>query len=195
MNAGMELMYYLVADGYRIKTPLFNLRMKIPGEYLGSETHLPRDLFPVARLQITERFRAYLREKVKVRIDGIDSAEGYIAEIHDESMDVTDDTTSQGHLLTIRGWGLKINGNEENTNKHRVGVSFMPAEGTTGLTEERASIIAVNEPRTLKIIVPESLQSGGKYTLKIVTQSSARNGAHLLKDLREIVSDTVLSIP
>jgi hypothetical protein len=27
MNAAMELIYYLVADGYRVKTPLFNLRM------------------------------------------------------------------------------------------------------------------------------------------------------------------------
>ena len=34
-NAFMELVYYLVADGYIIKTPLFNLRMRIPGEYDG----------------------------------------------------------------------------------------------------------------------------------------------------------------
>ena len=48
MNAGMELIYYLVADGFKIKTPLFNLRIKIPGEYNGSETHLNPDTFPAA---------------------------------------------------------------------------------------------------------------------------------------------------
>ena len=195
MNAGMELMYYLVADGYKIKTPLFNLRMRIPGEYIGSETHLPSDVFPVARLQTSARFRAYLKDKVKVLIGGMDSNDGYIAEILDETFDVTDDTTAPGHLLTIRGWGLKIDGSEDNQHNGSLGVFFMPAEGTTGLAEEKASIIAVNEPRTLKIIVPESLKSGGQYTLKIVTQSSARNSGTILKNLRDIQSETVLSIP
>ena len=60
MNAGMELIYYLVADGYKIKTPLFNLRMKIPGEYNGSETHLNHDAFPSARLQQSASLRNYL---------------------------------------------------------------------------------------------------------------------------------------
>ena len=195
MNAGMELMYYLVADGYRIKTPLFNLRMKIPGEYLGSETHLPPDVFPVARLQASGRFRSYLKDKVKILIGGMDSHDGYIAEIIDETTDSSDDTIAPGHLLTIRGWGLKIAGSEENIHKHILGVSFVPAEGSSGLAEEKAGTIVVNEPRTIKLIVPESLKSGGKYTLKIVTQASARNPAHILKDLREIHCDTVLSIP
>ena len=32
MIAGFELIYYLVADGYKIKTPLFNLKIRVPGE-------------------------------------------------------------------------------------------------------------------------------------------------------------------
>jgi hypothetical protein len=32
LNAGMELIYYLAADGYKIKTPLFNLKIRVPGE-------------------------------------------------------------------------------------------------------------------------------------------------------------------
>ncbi|MDR1248795.1 MAG: hypothetical protein LBK63_05775, partial [Treponema sp.] len=31
-TAACELIYYLVADGYKIKTPLFNLRIRLPGE-------------------------------------------------------------------------------------------------------------------------------------------------------------------
>ena len=193
MNAGIELIYYLVADGYRIKTPLFNLRMRIPGEYMGNETGLPSDIFPVARLQTSARFRDYLKDKVKVIIDGIDSNDGYIAEIFDESTGNFDDTTAPGHLITIRGFGLKVAGSEDNYGS--IGVFFMPAEGTSGLTVEKASIIAVNEPRTIKLIVPESLKSGGQYTLKIVTQTSAKSGSLILKNLREIVSETVISIP
>ena len=69
-NAFMELVYYLVADGFKIKTPLFNLRMKIPGEYNGSETHLVHDSFPSARMQQSVALRNYLKDKVKVVIDG-----------------------------------------------------------------------------------------------------------------------------
>jgi hypothetical protein len=32
MNAGMELIHYLVADGFKIKTPLFNVKIRVPGE-------------------------------------------------------------------------------------------------------------------------------------------------------------------
>jgi len=194
MNAGMELIYYLVSDGYKIKTPLFNLRMRLPGEYSGNETRLPPDLFPVARMQTSARFRIYLKDKVNVFIDGIDNNNGYIAEILDETTGLDDDATSPNHLLVIRGWGLKIDGSEENQNNGSIGVFFIPAEGTDGLTEEKASIIAVNEPRTLKIIVPQSLKSGGQYAIKIVTQTSAKNGSLILKNLREMLSESVLSI-
>jgi hypothetical protein len=37
LNAGIMLMYHLAADGYKIKTPLFTLKMRIPGEYEGTE--------------------------------------------------------------------------------------------------------------------------------------------------------------
>jgi hypothetical protein len=169
MNAGMELIYYLVADGYKIKTPLFNLRMRIPGEYIGSETHLPHDVFPVARLQTSGRFRNYLRDKVKIVIDGIDQADGYIAEIVDETTGLFDEYFSSGHLLTIRGWGLKIDGTEEN--KDKIGLFFVPLDDS--IETVKAEIIAVNEPRTIKIIVPSTLTSRLSYTLKIVTQTSA----------------------
>jgi hypothetical protein len=190
MNAGMELIYYLVADGYKIKTPLFNLRMRIPGEYIGSETHLPSDVFPVARLQTSARFRNYLKDRVKIVIDGIDHSDGYIAKILDETTGFIDDWTSHGHLLTIRGWGLKIDGTDEN--KDKIGLFFMPQD--QGVEPCKAEIIAVNEQKKIKILVPYSVGTGMKYTLKIVTQTSAKSSGNLLKNLREVVSDTIISI-
>ncbi|MDR3115182.1 MAG: hypothetical protein LBU25_06640, partial [Treponema sp.] len=82
-NAACELIYYLAADGYKIKTPLFNLGLRLPGEYDGSETSLPEGAFPQARLQIAAAFRQYIRDKVKVQFDGIEQAEGLIAEALD----------------------------------------------------------------------------------------------------------------
>ena len=78
LNAGMELMYYLAADSYKIKTPVFNLKIRIPGEYDGSETHLPGNVFPAARLQTSAAFRKYLKEHIKIEFDGIEGTDSMI---------------------------------------------------------------------------------------------------------------------
>ena len=44
LTDGMKLITCLVADGFKIKTPIFNLKVAIPGEYDGVETHLPTAL-------------------------------------------------------------------------------------------------------------------------------------------------------
>jgi hypothetical protein len=58
----------------------------------------------------------------------------------------------------------------------------------------KAEIVAVNEPKTLKVIIPAGLAIRTEYTLKIVTQSSAKNGAALLKTVREVRSDFKLVV-
>ena len=83
-TAAIELIYYLIASGYSIRTPLFNLRMRIPGEYSGLETTLPEGVHPVPRLRISSQFRKYLKDKVKLEIDGIDHSYGFIVEALDE---------------------------------------------------------------------------------------------------------------
>jgi hypothetical protein len=79
-TAACELIYYLAADGYKIKTPLFNLRIRLPGEYDGAETSLAKGLHPEVRMQSAAPFRQYIRDRVEVQFDGIDQAEGLIAE-------------------------------------------------------------------------------------------------------------------
>ena len=46
LTVGLKLIEYLTADGFKIKTPLFTLRLRVPGEYDGSETHLPAEGLP-----------------------------------------------------------------------------------------------------------------------------------------------------
>ncbi|MDR0584149.1 MAG: hypothetical protein LBG57_07385 [Treponema sp.] len=70
LTAAFELMLYLTADGFKIKTPLFNLRMRLPGEYDGGETCLPEGSHPEVWLQATSGFREYIREKVQVMAYG-----------------------------------------------------------------------------------------------------------------------------
>jgi len=78
-TAGSVLACYLAADGYKLNTPLFKMKVKVPGEYDGSETHLPHGVYPTVVLQATAQFRKYLREKVKIEFDGVEQADGLVA--------------------------------------------------------------------------------------------------------------------
>ncbi|MDR2782287.1 MAG: DUF4469 domain-containing protein [Treponema sp.] len=187
LTAGLELMHYLAADGYRIKTPLFNLRIRIPGEYDGGETRLPDGVFPEARLQVSAAFRAYLRDKVGLEFDGIETAEGFIAQAVDNATGLIDESATIGNRLTIHGSGLKLE--SDDLYKNDAGIYFIDGQGG----KVKADIIAVNEPRTLKAVVPAGLTAGADYRLLTVTQSSARNSGALLKNLREIHSEFKLT--
>jgi hypothetical protein len=180
-------MYYLAADGYKLKTPLFNLRIRLPGEYEGAETGLTEGLYPEVRLQSAAHFREYIRERVRVQFDGVDQADGLIAEALDEKTGEIDETATVGNILTIRGYGLKIESDKEH--EDRMGVFF---QGPSATIPVKAEIIPVNEPRTLKVIVP-ALTAGTVYNLRVFTMSSAHGSSNVLKTVRDMKSDFTLT--
>jgi hypothetical protein len=186
MAAGMELIYYLAADGFKIKTPVFNLHIRLPGEYDGAETGLAPGSFPEASLQTSLWLRQYIKERVKVDIDGIDTAEGIIAEITDEATGVVDQAVTKDNILAIRGYGLKVDADDEH--KSEVGVFF---HGPNGQNYE-AKALAVNEQHLLKVIAPPELTTGYTYFVEIITQYSPRS-EHLLKEIRRVESDIELT--
>jgi hypothetical protein len=186
LTAGMELIYYLAADGYKIKTPLFNLRLRVPGEYDGGETRLPDGTFPEVRLSVSGDFRKYIREHVQLEFDGIEANNGYIANVDDNADGTTDEIITVGGLIAVRGYGLKVEGDAEHA--EQVGVFFEDPDGV----RTKVEIVAVNEPKTLKLIVPATLTPDVDYYLAVVTQSSAKNGAMLLKTVREVRSEFAL---
>ncbi|MHB9293180.1 hypothetical protein Holit_02301 [Hollandina sp. SP2] len=140
-TAACELIYYLTADGYKIKPPIFNLRIRLPGEYTGAETGLVEGTYPEVRMQPSSGFRSYIKEKVQVELDGIEGDEGHIAEAVDEKTGLIDEVITLGNLLTIRGYGLKIESDKDH--QLQTGVFFQGPEGTQSI---KAEIIAVNEP-------------------------------------------------
>jgi len=182
LEAGFILMRYLTADGYKIKTPLFTLKIRVPGEYDGSETSLPTGVHAVARLQTSAEFSEYLKNHVQVEFDGLDESDGLIAQATDEATGLADEVLTKGNLLTVHGYGLKIEGDE--AHKDGVGLYFTDGKGAV-----KAEIIAVNEPRMLKAIVPAGLTAGTRYNLVVVTQSLAKHGSGLLKNIREVKSE------
>jgi hypothetical protein len=187
MAAGMELIYYLAADGFKIKTPVFNLHIRLPGEYDGAETALTEGSFPEARLQTSLWLRNYIKERVKVDFDGIDDAEGVIGEITDEATGLVDQAVTKDNILAIRGYGLKVEADDEH--KDMVGVRFIGPNGSNFM----AKAIAVNEPHLLKVISPPELVAGYTYYVEVITQSSVRSNGILLKELRRVESDIELT--
>jgi 3D (Asp-Asp-Asp) domain-containing protein len=185
-TAALELIYYLAADGYKIKTPLFNLRVRVPGEYDGGETKLPEGIFPEVRLTTSADFRNYIRENVQLVLDGIEVNNGYIANVDDADDGITDVVITIGGLISVHGYGLKVEGDADHANQ--IGVFFEAADGV----RTKAAIVAVNEPKTLKLIVPATLTPNADYYLVVVTQSTVKNGAVLLKNTREVRSEFVL---
>jgi hypothetical protein len=187
LTAGIELMYYLAADGYKIKTPLFNLGIGIPGEYDGSETSLPEGVFPVARLKTSTTFRKYLREHIRLVFDGLHDNSGLIAKATDEATGLVDELMTRGHILTISGYGLKIE--SEETQKDIVGVFFKPTTGTP----VKAPVVVVNNPRTLKVLIPSGLKKGTAYQVIIETMSSLQGSGTMLKKVRNLCSEFTLT--
>jgi hypothetical protein len=181
-TAACQLIYYLAADGYKLKTPLFNLKIRLPGDYEGAETDLAEGLYPEVRMQSAAPFKQYIRDRVKVQFDGIDESGGLIAEALDEHSGRTDGVMTIGNFLTIRGYGLKIEGDGRHADE--VGIWFDDGQNPP----VKAELLAVNRPKTLKTVVPAALSAGGEYTLQVVTQTSVKNGAVLLKTVREVRS-------
>jgi hypothetical protein len=153
---------------------------KLPGEYDGTETRLAEGRRPEARLQPSAAFRSYLAGKIQVEFDGIDQSEGHVGEARDEATGLMDDVMTIGNILTIHGAGLKIEADQ--AHEGEAGLFFEDPNGGA----VKADALAVNEPRTLKAVVPPSLAAGTAYRIKIVTQSPVKHGGALLKDLREI---------
>jgi hypothetical protein len=73
---------------------------------------------------------------------------GFIGEALDEATDLKNEMLTIGNIVDIRGSGLKIASDEE----HASEVGFFFTSEATG--DIQATIIPVNEPKLLKILVP-----------------------------------------
>ena len=177
---------HLMSEGYWLNLGLIKMYLAIPGEYDGTEEHLPAGRHPIVKVLTLEELRTYVAENIGVEIDGMEAREGHIVEALDEATGVTNDCVTRGNLLMITGAGLKVEW--EDATKSMCGVYFDKGDGNV----IKATLLAVNEPRTLKIVVPTTLEAGQQYQLRVITQSSPKGSSNLLKDPREMLSSFYL---
>jgi hypothetical protein len=185
--AAEQLMIYLAADNYRITTSLFHMGIRIPGEYDGTETHLPAGVHPEVRLTVSNELRNYIRDHVHIEFDGIEDGKGVIGEVVDDATGNVNTVVTMGNIVTVHGYGLKIESDEAHA--AQAGAFLVNSDGGD---EIRVKAVALNEPRTLKLLIPTTLSTDTDYTLLIRTQASAKTSRHLLKDVREVRSDFTL---
>jgi hypothetical protein len=184
--AAEKLITYLIADNYRFKSDLFHVSVRVPGEYDGTETRLPEGVKPEVRLTVDDTLRNYVRNHVQVVFDGVEEINGFIGEVTDEATGLTDTVITPGNIVAVRGYGLKVEADEQHAGQ--TGVFLVNSAG-----EIPVKAIALNEPRLLKLLMPDSLTSGESYTILIRTQSPVRGGGTVLKEIREVKSTVLLN--
>jgi hypothetical protein len=163
----------------------------IPGEYDGAETNLPHGITPQGRLTLSHELQKYLAEHIEIQFDGIEKTNGMIAEIVNHVTGEIDLTVNAGAIFYVRGMGLKI----EADDLHAAEAGLFLEDADTGArTRIDAVNIALNEPRELRAIAPTTVVAGKQYYVVVSTQASAKNGAHLLKNMREMKSDFAITV-
>jgi hypothetical protein len=182
-NAAMALIKELMAEGYKINTPLCSLRLAVPGMYEGSEQGLRKDVRPKPCIRASRELSDYLAGNVELYFDGYDEQNGDITNVEDKASGLVNNCLTVGHTITISGSGLKF---DERAGDE--GVYFEASDGS----DVQADEIIINEPRRVSLRVPDGLLSGEKYRVVIWTRISMR-GSVPLKNLRSIVSSAELT--
>jgi hypothetical protein len=187
-TAAEKLITYLVADNYRFKCDLFRLSIRIPGEYDGTETHLPDGVHPEVRLTVDDMLRNYVRDNVQVTFDGVEESNGFIGEVTDKATGQVDTSITPGNIVTLRGYGLKVESDAAHVSQ--VGVFLVSNTGK----ETPVKAIAHNQPRLLKLLMPDILSKDETFTLLVRTQSPVKGGGNILKDVREVRTTSSLTV-
>ena len=193
LTNGLALITYLAADGYKIKTPVFSLKASIPGEYDGTETHLPDGIHPQGRLLMAPELRRYLRERVEIQILGIEDTNGIIGEIINSETGEVNETITPGRRFDIHGTGLKIAADLEHAADTGI---FLESVDTGTRIRIAPYCTGINEPRTLNAFAPDAsvLPPQSKWYVVVRTQLSAMNRSTLLQNVREVKADFIITI-
>jgi hypothetical protein len=182
LNDGLRLMQYLAADGYRIKTSLFSLRIRVPGEYEGNETSLPDGVNPVVRMGPSAEYREYVKERVKIDFSGIEPPKGYISRFTDLDEGEANSIFVTGNLFEIKGKWILTAGPDPSCGMFFVNVND-PSQ------EVRVTRFASNTRSLITGICPNTTWQYSKIVIRTQYMGSTTK---FLKTVRVIESNLVI---
>jgi len=175
LTGGLYLIRYLAADGYRIKTPLFDLHIRVPGEYDGTETCLPEGLNPMVRLRPSTDYRGYVKEHVKIDFSGEDQPKGLISEFFCVAENAYNIFTA-GSQFVLTGSYIRACGPDPSC-----GVYFVPVDDPSG--EVKVTPLAKNSRSEIIGICP---QTGHQYNRILIRTQYMGSSSKFLKTVRTI---------
>jgi len=176
LNGLEEVIVDALLEGYTINLPLFNTSFSITGVFEG-----PADVFDPNRhkLHINLTKGVLLREAEKnVTFEKTYSPTPLptIQEIKDTMTGRVDEAlSSNGGPVEVRGYNLRIEGDDP-----ACGLWFVDDDGM----EQKATVFIENKPSKIVAVMP-SLTAGRNYQVKVVTQFSS--GGVLLKTPKTFV--------
>jgi hypothetical protein len=179
---------FLLLDGYGLNMKYYSIHPKVGGGWHDPSEGADRAKHPVGFSFRVRNPLKTLADKIVLNVLGVADNQGSIYEMVDESNGQVDETCSMGQLFTIHGTGLKVEGDADHTAV--VGVFFETLQ-STGLW--KAQVVAVNEPKTLKVIVP-TMPTPNTAKVKVITQSMVSGGSRPMKEIREVTSSVVLTV-
>jgi hypothetical protein len=194
VTAFLQLITYLAADGYQIKTPVFTLKVNIPGEYDGTETHLPENTRPKGHINLSNEMQKYLHEHIQLQFLGKKDTNGFIGEVIDRMTGGVNETIHPGKLFEITGAGLKITADA--THADDVGIYLESAADGTRVRIDPLSI-GLNERTRLAASAPNATEipTGSQWYMIVRTQETAKeHGGQILKHVREMKSNFTLTV-
>jgi hypothetical protein len=160
LNQGDRLRMELLAEGFRVNSPIFNTQVSVVGNFDKYTKRFDPDLHRLKLKISPTKEMAKMLEEADVMILGPAQVMPVIGIVKDIKTQSTNDILSCGEILEITGKRIKLIGDDP-----LVGVYFIN-DDTKELIKCKTPFI--NEPQKLMIQIPEMPK--GIYHLKIVTQ-------------------------
>jgi hypothetical protein len=175
---------YQLCDGFAVNTGYYSIHPNVGGTFdKVNEGHDGKKHPITFRFRTRAPLRA-LAEHIKVEVEGLADAGGYIDEFVDVSSDAVNETLTPGGMFSVAGHKIKIVGDDS-----EVGIYFVSA-ADAGVRVKVGGHLAENMASKLIGIIP-ALKAGA-WQVEIKTQYSGGSG--FLKEPRTITFKTVLTV-
>ena len=173
---------YQLADGFSANLGLFTIHPNVGGTFASDkDPHDPKKHPITFRYQSLKPLRR-LGDQIEVIVEGYADAVAWISEFRDDEEDAVNSVFVQGHMFTITGQKIKLEGDDP-----RVGVYFVPVNAPQD--ELKVDRIGENTASRITGIVPNV---GYQHNWVEIRTRFAGSGNITLKTLRTIRSRFVL---
>jgi hypothetical protein len=173
---------FQIADGFGVNLGLCTIHPVIGGEWTSPDEAHDRKKHPVHfRARIMPEMRK-MSEAIDLECKGLVPQNGEIDSVTDLTSGKVNSEVTIGQFVDVRGRGL------------RIAAPANPTEDTgVWLVDETGSaiacpLIAINQMRRLRFVLPTALNDGKKYKVRVVTYNSVHAQKHLNKNVRTMES-------